>query len=230
MELIAEKRNVLGKAVRALRMQGLIPAELYGRGVKNEHLTVPAKEFVKVLKSAGENTLIQLHVGDDRHPVMIHDVAYHPVTDDVTAIDFYEVRLDEKIKVKVPLAFVGQAPAVKEKGGVLIKAVQELEVEALPASIPHTIDVDIQTLSDVGQSIYVKDVKLPEGVRVIIAPETVILSVVEKVSEEKEQQLAAQVDVTAIKAEVEEKKAERAAAAPEAKGGEGGATAPPPKK
>lgn len=221
IELKAENREQFGRAVKALREKGLIPAELYGHGLKNEHLVVSKKDFIKVFKKAGESTMIDLVVGGKKHPVMIHDVAVNPVSDEINAIDFYQVRLDEKIQIKVPVVFIGEAPAVKEKQGVLVKAMNEVKVEALPADIPHTIEVDLAFLTDIGVDLHISDLKLPKSVKVLEDATFVVATVTARMTEEEEAKLAAVADVAAIKTEGEEKKAER-----EAKAGEAADAAP----
>ncbi len=216
IELKAENREQFGRAVKALREKGLIPAELYGHGLANMHLSVPQKDFIKVFKKAGESTMINLMVGDKKHPVMIHHVAVDPVTDEVIAIDFYQVRLDEKIQIKVPVVYIGEASAVKEKQGVLVKAMNEIKVEALPTDIPRTIEVNLALLTDIGVDLHISDLKLPNNIRVLEDPTFVIATVTARMTEEEEAKLAAAADVNEIKTEGEEKKAEREAKASEA--------------
>ncbi|MDE2001444.1 MAG: 50S ribosomal protein L25 [Patescibacteria group bacterium] len=215
MELQVQKREQLGRGVKALRGQGLVPAELYGKGLANMHVSVVAKEFKKVLKEAGENTVVTVLLDGKKYPVLIHDVSYDPLTSDFQSVDLYQIRMDEKLKVGVPLEFIGVAPAVKEKNGVLVKALQELEVEALPMDLPHDIKVDISVIAEIGQSIYVKDLTLPSGVKVLVDPDMVVATVTAKVTEEEElaMQQAATGGVEEVKVETEEKKAERAAEA-----------------
>lgn len=215
IELKADSREQFGRAVKALREKGVIPAELYGRGIKNEHLAVSQKDFAKVFKKAGESTMIDLVVGGKKHPVMIHDVSVDPVTDEIVSIDFYQVRLDEKIQIKVPVVYVGEAPAVKEKQGVLVKAMNEIKVEALPTEIPQKIEIDLAQLTDIGVDLHISDLKLPSGVRVLEDPTFVIATVTARMTEEEEAKLAATADVSAVKTEGEEKKAERDAKAAE---------------
>lgn len=214
MDLVAEKREVFGRAVRQIRTQGLIPAELYGHGLPNLHLSIPSKDFLKVLKEAGENTVVTVVVGSEKFPALIYDVARHPVSDEIMSVDLYQVRMDEKIKAAVPLEFTGEAPVVKEAAGVLVKSMHEVEVEALPADLPREIAVDLGGLTEIGQSIYVKDLSVPAGAKIAVDPETVVVSVTEKTSEEEEkaaQEAAAAVGVEQVVAETEEKKAEREA-------------------
>ncbi len=213
IELKAENRDQFGRALTALRAKGLIPAELYGHGLANLHLAVVKKEFLKVFKKAGESTMIDLHVGSKKHPVMIHDVSVDPVTDEVKSIDFYQVRLDEKIQIKVPVVFIGEAPAIKEKQGVLVKAMSEIKVEALPADIPHSIEVDLGQLTDIGMDIHISDLKIAKNVRVLEDATFVVATMTARMTEEEEAKLAAAADVGAIKTEGEEKKAAAAAKA-----------------
>lgn len=192
-----------------LRKEGLIPAELYGHGVKNVHLSVPAKEFNKVFKEAGETTVITLHVGAKKHPVMIHEVLRDRILNDIVHIDFHEVRMDEKIRAHVPVEFVGESPAVKEFAAIINKAIAEIEVEAFPQDIPHSFVVDLAALDAIDKSIYVKDLAVPKGVTLHIESDAAIATatpprVVEEVVVEE-----TPVDVSAIASETEEKKAER---------------------
>ena len=214
MELVVQKREILGRKVGASRKAGLIPAEIYGRGLENIHISVPAKEFKKVFKEAGETTIVNLVLDSQKYPVLIQDIKYHPVKDGIEQVDFYRVRMDEKLKVKIPLEFVGISLGVKDKEGVLVKSMQELEVEALPANIPHGIKVDISKLNDIGQSIYVKDLDIPVDVKVMVSGENVVATLAQKVSVEQEAAMqAAGGGVETVKVETEEKKAERAAEA-----------------
>lgn len=208
MELSVQKRDVLGKKVSAMRAEGVIPAELYGHGLENLHLGVPAKEFKKALDAAGESSVVTLNVGDQKLPVLIYDVQYHPVTGEVTHVDFYQVRMDEKITASIEVEFIGDAPAVKAVNGILVKAMQEIEVEALPGDLPSGIKVDLSVLADIGNSIYVKDLKFDKGVRVLVSPDTVVATITAPMAEE-EVVVEAPVDLSAIKTEGEEKKAER---------------------
>ena len=137
VELKAEKRQVLGHKVKHLRVQGELPAVIYGKGQESVALQVPISEFTRVLKEAGESTLVYLKVGAETYPTIIHDVSRHPLTGQPIHADFYRVRLDEAIRSDVPVVFVGVAPAVKELGGIFIRNVNELEVEALPTNMPH---------------------------------------------------------------------------------------------
>ncbi len=213
MDLAVKNREVVGKKVKALRKQGLVPAELYGHGTKNAHLTVPAKDFNKVFKEAGSSTVVTLVTEQGKKPAIIHDIVRDPLTNDIMHIDFYEVRMDEKITAKVPVEFTGDAPAVKEKGAVINKSISEIEVEAFPQDLPHSIVVDISSLDDFNKSIYIKDIMPPKGVAFLIEGDMAIVSAVEPAPEEVAAPVAP-VDVSQIASETDEKKAERIAQKP----------------
>jgi len=220
LELVAQPRTQFGREVKQVRANGLIPAELYGYGVKNEHLSVKVKEFNQLFKKAGESTLIDLTVNGVKHPVLIHDVKLHPLTEDVLSIDFYQVRLDQPIKVNVPVVFIGEAPGVKEKGGVLVKSLSEIEIEALPADLPHELTVNLAKLVDIGSSFHVKELVVPSGVEILDDEDFVIVTITARMTEEQEAALSAESDVSSIKTEGEEKKEEKVAGAEVADGAE----------
>ncbi len=208
MDLLVQTREILGKKIKSLRKQGFIPAELYGHGLENQHLSVSAKEFGKIFKQAGESTLIKLKVKDGKEfNVLIHDIVKNALTDEISNIDFYSVKMDEKIKARVPLEFIGESPAVKEKGGVLIKSMHEIEVESLPADLPHHLTVDVSHLTEIGSSLSVINLEAPAKVKILVNPETVIASVIEPVKEEEVEK--GPVSVEEVKVEGEEKKQEK---------------------
>ncbi|MEK7212670.1 MAG: 50S ribosomal protein L25 [Patescibacteria group bacterium] len=211
-ELKAEIRQKFGKANKALRRQGFIPAELYGRRVDNIHLTLNSKDFDKVFKAVGESSLVQLRLDDGKRTVLVHDVVRNPLSGEVEHVDFYQVRMDEKTKVHVPIDIVGEAPAIKA-GGILNRTMSEIEVEALPGDLPSRFSVDISGLAEMNQSIYVKDIAVPKGVELMVGPNTVVLSVSLPIKEEVVAPPVA--DVSQVKVETEEKKTEREKAAAE---------------
>jgi len=204
MELIAQKRDIFGKAVSRLRNSGLIPAELYGHGVENIHLNLPKKEFSEVFKNAGENEIVNLVIDNKKIPVLIHEREINPLTDEVIHVDLYQIKMAEKITVNVPLEFINDAPAIKEKDGVLVKTMHELKIEALPANLPHSIKVDLSPLNDIGKSIYVGDLPILEDVKVLIEAKTAVATITEKA---KEEVIIEQPKVEEIKTEAEEKRA-----------------------
>lgn len=185
IELQAEKRAVTGRKVKSLRTAGFVPAVLYGKGQESISLQVPMKSFEKVLKAAGESTLVYVNVDGQAYPVIIHDVAKEAVKGGILHADFYKVRLDEKIKTMVPVVFEGESPAVKEQAGIFVRNVNELEVEALPQDLPHEITVDISSLKNFGDQVLAKDITLAAGAVLTAEPDEIIATVQEPISEEE---------------------------------------------
>ncbi len=223
IELKAESREVVGRKVRHLRSSGVMPAVMYGKGQESLALQVAVSDFEAAYKQAGESTLVYLHVGKDVYPTIINDVARHPLTGQPMHADFYKVRLDQAIKANVPVVFVGESPAVKNLGGIFVRNVNELEVQALPADMPHEIEVDISKLAAFGDQITLGDITVANA-KLIGGADEIIATVQEPKSEEE---LAAELaepttDVSAVEEiKKEEKPAEEgeeeAAPAPEAK-------------
>jgi len=179
LTLLAKIRKTTGRKVKTLRKQGVLPAVLYGPKVRSQPLVVNLKEFEKVYREAGESTLIKLKIEDSKaenkeFQVLIHDVQKNPLTEIPIHADFYQPRLEEEVEATVPLVFEGEAPGVKELGGVLVKNISEIEVRALPQNLPKEIKVDVSVLKTFEDNIQIKDLELPSGVQVLKEPEEVI--------------------------------------------------------
>ncbi|MCX6758019.1 MAG: 50S ribosomal protein L25 [Candidatus Nomurabacteria bacterium] len=192
--------------VNALRKAGDIPAVFYGMGKDSTSITVSSVEFKKVWHKAGESSTVKIESEAGNVDTLIHEVQVHPVTDEPIHVDFLVVDMNKKIKVHVPLEFVGISLAVKSGLGNLVKVLHEVEVEALPKDLPHTLEVDISKLSTLSDVVLVSDIKLPTGVEMITPLEEVAVSVIEQ-KEEKEE-VAAPVDLSAIEVEKKGKKEE----------------------
>jgi large subunit ribosomal protein L25 len=186
LELEAQKREVLGKKVGLLRQQDIIPAELYGSGVENIHLSLREGEFMKIYREAGENTIINLTIGAEKRPVFVHDVQMDPISGRILAADLYQVDLTKKTTTHVPLTFVGESPLVESVGGILNRILDEIEVEALPINIPHEIIVDVSVLDSFDKTIRVADLIGGADFEIKTEPETVVANVSEPREEEKE--------------------------------------------
>jgi len=200
----------------ALRNKGLLPAVLYGPKIKNFSLQIDEKEFENIFKEAGESSLIKLKIDENEFLVLIHDSQKDPLKGNFIHIDFYQPALDEETEATVPLEFVGEAPAVKELAGTLVKNIKELEVSALPQNLPHDIKVNVENLKTFEDSIAIKDLKIPEGVKILKEPKEIIALVTppEKVEEELEKPVEEKVEeVEKVgEKEKEEKKEESASA------------------
>ena len=211
--LLAQKRTVLGRKVKNLRKDGLIPAHVFGHKVSTIHVQVKTSDFAKVFEKAGETGIVDLAIDSQKKPVLIRNVQTHPVTDEPLHVDFYQVNLAEKVKVDVPLEIIGESPAVEKKIGLLLTPVSEVEVEALPADLPEKIEVDVSKLENVGDEIKIKDLKVDRAKVAILADEELVVAQIgELVTKEME----------AVEAEIEAEKVEAVAeAVPEAVAEEG---------
>ncbi len=186
MELKTQERNILGKKVKTLRQQGFIPAELYGKGIENKHLSVGSRDFMKVFKEAGENTVVTLAVDDkEKFPVIISNVHFDHLKDEVTTVDFHKINMDEKIEAEIPVELTGEAPAIK-KGLIVVKVMNEIKVSATPDRLPHKFEIDVGGLVDEGDAIHIKDLNIGKEVKVM-APEDSVIVIVNKMKEEKEE-------------------------------------------
>jgi large subunit ribosomal protein L25 len=166
--LKAEKRKLKEKK------EGLIPAVLYGRGIDNENLWVNDKEFTKAYKIAGGSTLVDVEIGSDKRSVLISDVQVHPLTGDFVHIDFFQVDMKKEIETDIDLVFEGISPAVKELGGTFVKSISKLPVRCLPGALVNHINVNISSIETFDDYIYVKDLKIPEGIDVTLEDDVVI--------------------------------------------------------
>lgn len=186
--------------------QADMPAVFYGKKEESTPVSVKKTEFSKVFEEAGESTVINLKRdwGDDLN-ALIHDVALHPVSHEPIHADFYIFEKGKKVEVSVPIEFVGESPAEKELGGIVIKVMHELHIQADPTKLPHSIEVDISSLENFDSIIAIKDVTFPEGVEPLSSEEEVVVSV----SEPKEEVVEEEVEVDLSSIEVESKGKEK---------------------
>lgn len=198
ISLKAKIRKETGRKTNKLRNSERIPGVVYGHKVENVLLDIDYKEFEKVLKQAGESSLIELTIEGDKEkrPVLVHELQKDYVTDQITHVDFFQASLKEEVEVSVPLVFEGTSVAVKDLGGTLVKNIDELEVKALPQNLPHEIKVSIDGLKTFEDRILAKDIKLPEGVKLKINPDEIIASVarVENVEAELAEEIKEEVE------------------------------------
>lgn len=200
IKLEAKERTVIGKKVKVLRREGVLPAVLYGAGIEPVPLELNAHETTKILSRVSGSTLINLKIDKDNHTVILRDVQIDVVRRNIVHIDFLKVAMDTAIRTEVPVSLVGEAPAVKELGGVLVTGLSEVEVEALPGDLPDRISVDIESLADINSSISVRDIFFGTGVTILTDPDEVLVRIVpqaveEEVVEEVEEEVI--VDVSA---------------------------------
>jgi large subunit ribosomal protein L25 len=214
IELKVAKREILGKKVKHLRRQGITPVHLFGHGIESLALQCETGELERVLGQAGQTRLINLKLAKEKKPrtAVVREFDRDWRKGQLLHVDFYQVKMEEKIKLEVPVVLVGEAPALNSKTNMLEHELGTLTVECLPAKIPTGIEVDISSLAEPDQAIRVKDVTLDKDITVLNNPELVVVKIsfrpVEKIEEKIEEEL---VEV----AEEAEAEAEEAAEAPE---------------
>ena len=205
--LSAKKRKDTGKKVKKMREKGILPAVLYGPKIESQPLEIDLKEFEKVYEEAGETSLISLTLGKENFLVLIHAVEIDVLSQKAIHVDFYQPRLDEEIEAMIPLVFEGEAAAVRDFGGTLVKNIHEIEVKALPQNLPHEIKVNIEKLKTFQDNILIKDLSLPQEVKVLKEADEVVVFVAspEKIEEELAKPIEEKVEGVE---KVEEKKEE----------------------
>ncbi len=208
MFAIKAKKREVGIKLESLRKGGEIPAVFYGAGKETTSVSVPLAEFKKVWREAGESSAVKISLGASNIDSLIHEVQVNPVTGEPIHVDFLAIDMKKKIRVHVPLVFEGASNAVKSGIGNLVKVLYEIEIEALPADLPHNLVVDISKLETLKDQVFVSDIKLGAGVTIINNPTEVVASIVEQVEEKEE---VVPVDLSAIEVEKKGKKEEEGA-------------------
>ena len=208
LALAVSKRDILGKKTRFLRHQGITPAHLFGHGLESIPLECDTARLQRIIAQAGTTRLIALEIEGDNQPrsVFIHEIQRDVCSGALLHVDFYQVRKSEKINADVPIVFVGEAPALKEKGRTLMHMITSLSVECLPDKLPPQIEVDLSHLEEAEQAIHVRDIALSPDITVITDPDQMVV----KVSEE-----AVEVVAEEVEAEAEAEAAEEAEKEPE---------------
>ena len=211
LTLSVEARNA-NDSKDTLREKGAVPAVFYGPKEKSTPIAIDALRLERVWKEAGETTIVKLTGVGEEKDTLIHDVQFHPVTGQVLHADFYVLEKGKKVTIKVPLEFVGSAPAEK-LGHIVVKALHEIEIEVAPAELPHHLEIDLSKLENVGDHITAKEIVLPPSAELKADGDEIVASVIE-FKEEKLDEVptpvveAAPVDGAAPEAEAaEEKKA-----------------------
>ena len=213
MKMVALKAAARSSDTSAnqLRRTGVVPGVVYGN-VENTSLQCEENALKKAYIQAGESTLVELEIGDKKLPVLFHSLDFDPVSDRLSHVDFYAVDMKKEVDASVPLRFEGESLAVKDLAAILVTPIDHVRVKALPANLPHELVVHLDSLTEFGSTITVSQLKVPDGVTVLEAGDTVVVVAQEPRAEEVEE----------VKAPAE---GEAAAAAPGAEG-EAGAGAP----
>jgi large subunit ribosomal protein L25 len=161
-----------------IRKNKMIPGVVYGHGFTNAHVKVDYQTFRRTFEQATYSTLVTLQIDGKDVPVLIHEVQYDPITDNIIHVDFHAVRMDEKVETHIALEFVGESEAVR-LGAVLNTVKHEVMVSCLPGDLVHNISVDISSLKEVGDIIRIADIQVPKGIVILAEPEDAVVSAIE---------------------------------------------------
>jgi large subunit ribosomal protein L25 len=188
ISLSANNREITGKQVKQLRTDGIVPAVVYGHGTDSRSIGVDQKIFDKVLAQAGESTLVDLEVESDKPvKVLIQEVQRHPLSGNVVHVDFRQVKMSEKLEADIELKIIGEAPAVKVLGGIMITNLNRVTVSCLPTDLVPEIEVDVSGIENYGDNVKVGDLTPPNGIEFVTTLHEIIVVVNEPVAEEEEE-------------------------------------------
>jgi len=210
IELKVTNREILGKKVKYLRRQSVTPVHLFGHGIESLALQCDTGELEKVLGEAGYTRLITLKVAREKKPrtVVIREFNRHWHRGQLLHVDFYQVRMEEKIRLEIPIILVGEAPALKSKANMLDHELATLTIECLPAKIPNSVEVDISSLVEPEQAIRVQDVVLDKDIAVLNRPDLVVAKISLRPVEKVEEKVVEEAVAAEAEAEVTEEAAE----------------------
>lgn len=197
IELQADNRELLGKGVRFLRRQGITPVHLFGHDLESLALQCETAPLERSLAQAGETRIITLKVSDEKRtrPVLIREVQRESLTGKLLHVDFYQVKMGEKVEVEIPIVLVGEAPALGVKGSMLLRELNALTIECLPAKIPASLEVDVSSLTEPEQVIRIKDITIDPDITVPGDPEQVVVRVFVQPEEKVEEKVTAEEEV-----------------------------------
>jgi large subunit ribosomal protein L25 len=210
IEIAAQSRETGKESTKTLLGHGLVPGVVYGHGFEPLSIQMNKREFMNAFNEAGESTLLNLVVdGKEVGNVVIKDYQNDPTSGSITHFDLHKVKMTEKMYANVDIEFIGEAPAVKNEGGVLVIGQDSIEIHCLPSDLISSIEVDLGKLEHVEQMIRIKDLAIPERVEVMDEEENVIVSVEPQRSESEMENLEAkpEEDVNKVEGAVKEEKA-----------------------
>ncbi|HOV30520.1 MAG TPA: 50S ribosomal protein L25 [Anaerolineaceae bacterium] len=192
----AQKRNVTGKQVKALRRQGLLPGVIYGRHIEAFPIQMDAHDASLILDKLTASSLITINVDGEKYNVLMRDRQRDVIFGDLLHVDFLVVSLTEKLRATIELKLAGEAPVADNPEVVVTQVLNAIEIEALPQDLPEVIEVDISTLETVDDEITVADLDLGEKITILTDPNEAIVSVgyvaQEEVAEEEEAEALAE--------------------------------------
>lgn len=177
--LQVQKRETLGKAVKILRRQGLVPGNLYGNGKASQPIQMNAHELTRFVATHGPATLIDLHLDGNKRgeTVMVQQIQREPVSHAIQHVDFLQIQMSKPIRLHIPIRIEGEAPAVTRENGVLLHILESVEVEALPAKLPEALTIDVSDMEELKSIRHVSDLEIPPDVTVLTPVEEVIIKI-----------------------------------------------------
>jgi len=202
MQLKASTRELLGKRARRLHGQGKLAAVVYGHNTTPTPLELDRLEFQKVFVKSGRTHLVDLVVDGKTEKVLVREIQTHPRRLGPIHVDFYQVNLEEKITVEVPVHLTGESAAVKRGDADVLQPIHALRVECLPSDIPEAFEVDLTPLEEIESEFRVADLKVPKGVTVLIDPEELIVKIVHKREMKVEEEVPTAEAVVGVEGEV----------------------------
>lgn len=186
LKVEAETRSLFGRKIKKLRKEGILPSNVFGKNIKSLPIQLSLASFSTIYNEAGENKIIYLTIKGEKEekPVLVHNIQMDPVSGAMLHVDFHQVSLTEKVTSNVPVELIGEAPAVSQSIGILVRPLSEVEVEALPTQLPEKFEVDVSNLKNVDDSITVASIKVPSGVSLITSADQIVAKIEPPAKEE----------------------------------------------
>ncbi len=181
------RREVIGKKVKQLRRDGELPAVVYGHNIDPISISLEYQEASKILDSINPSALVVLDIEGERHYTLVRDKQRNPVRRSIIHVDFQAVSLTETVRADVTINLIGEAPAIETYLGILVPILEQLSIECLATNLPESVEVDISGLTEIGDSLLVRDLTAPEGVEILNDPEDVVVVVIAQAAEEVEE-------------------------------------------
>jgi large subunit ribosomal protein L25 len=195
----AKRREVIGKQVKVLRREGWLPAVIYGHDIGSIPISLDYRDASRILSAVSSSRLVVVEIDKARHNALVRERQRHPVTGNILHVDFQEVSMTEKLRTMVSLEIQGEAPAVEEFGGILAAGQEQIEVECLPGDLPNLIGVDISSLKEIGDALFVRDLPVPPNVEILTDLDELVVIISAPAAEPEEEE-----EVEELELEMEE--------------------------
>jgi len=181
----ASRRSILGKQVSAIRREGRLPAVIYGHRIDPISIELNLHDASKSLTGLAPSTLVTVEVDGETHKTLVREKQRNKITGMLLHVDFLAVSMKDKIRTQVSVNVVGTSPAVKDLNGILVNGASEVEVESLPQDLPERLVADISVLEKIGDGLYIRDLPVPAGVKILDDLDTMVVFVTAQAAEEE---------------------------------------------